>query len=225
MRSKTKIKGPGDNVIFRLKKDESQSVIDWVNNQGNITESLRNLIAMDVIRHGGIVDYGKIIPPGRDEVFLKNLIRNEMNTIDSHRYQQESAHQNDFVHEENKSFAIDPSQYNKVSPGIPLETPKEISVSENFIGGTEIKVETNPNIFEIEKSSNDISNVGQTKNVAPERKVKEESRIVDTTKKTEVDENQYNKISGQSSIKEKTDVKNDKDAEVIRAAASIWKNM
>lgn len=51
MAKKTK-KGPGDRIHIRLKQDEPDYIIDWINAQSEISESLRVLIAKQVSEHG-----------------------------------------------------------------------------------------------------------------------------------------------------------------------------
>ena len=50
--TKKKLKQRGDSVILRTKKNEPNFIIDWLNKQSNISESLRHLIEKDVAENG-----------------------------------------------------------------------------------------------------------------------------------------------------------------------------
>lgn len=45
-------KGPGDRIHIRLKQDEPDYIIDWINTQSEISLSLRRLIAKEVSENG-----------------------------------------------------------------------------------------------------------------------------------------------------------------------------
>ncbi|WP_209124363.1 hypothetical protein [Alkalihalobacillus sp. BA299] len=51
-KTKKKLKQRGDSVILRTKKNEPNFIIDWLNSQSNISESLRHLIEKDVAEYG-----------------------------------------------------------------------------------------------------------------------------------------------------------------------------
>ena len=51
MAKKTR-KGPGDRIHIRLKQDEPDHIIDWINAQSEISESLRVLISKHVSEYG-----------------------------------------------------------------------------------------------------------------------------------------------------------------------------
>ncbi|WP_182101706.1 hypothetical protein [Niallia taxi] len=47
-----KLKKAGDRVIWRLREDESPLIIDWLNQQSNISDAIRLLIEKDVSSNG-----------------------------------------------------------------------------------------------------------------------------------------------------------------------------
>ncbi|ADC52372.1 hypothetical protein BpOF4_21884 (plasmid) [Alkalihalophilus pseudofirmus OF4] len=49
---KKKVKKRGESVILRTKKNEPNFIMDWINTQSNISESLRQLIEKDVAENG-----------------------------------------------------------------------------------------------------------------------------------------------------------------------------
>lgn len=72
-----KTKGPGDNVIIRLKSKEKPETLKWLNAQTNLAESIRFLIELETISNG-IKNYSEIIPPERSEQFLLDYLINEL---------------------------------------------------------------------------------------------------------------------------------------------------
>ena len=69
---------PGSQIPFRLKDDEYQEVLDWINAQDIVSDSIRFLIQMDVARNGGnAVNY--------QEEIIKNQISYEKVFIGSYR--------------------------------------------------------------------------------------------------------------------------------------------
>ncbi|WP_066412887.1 hypothetical protein [Sutcliffiella cohnii] len=51
-RRKKRLKERGDSVIIRTKQDEPSYIMDWLNNQSNISEAFRYLIKKDVMTYG-----------------------------------------------------------------------------------------------------------------------------------------------------------------------------
>lgn len=47
-----KIKQPGDNISLKTKKSEDPAVMDWINAQSNLMDSLRYLIEREIAQHG-----------------------------------------------------------------------------------------------------------------------------------------------------------------------------
>ncbi|MFC4779141.1 hypothetical protein ACFO9Q_20300 [Paenibacillus sp. GCM10023252] len=47
-----KTKQPGDNISLKTKKSENQAIMDWINAQSNLMDSLRYLIELEVHRYG-----------------------------------------------------------------------------------------------------------------------------------------------------------------------------
>lgn len=43
---------PGKNFTVATKKDESEAVLDWLNMQSNLSDSIRYLIESDIARNG-----------------------------------------------------------------------------------------------------------------------------------------------------------------------------
>lgn len=47
-----KMKLPGENISLKTKKNESDEVMAWINNQSNLMDSIRYLIENEVRTHG-----------------------------------------------------------------------------------------------------------------------------------------------------------------------------
>ena len=47
-----KMKQPGENISLKTKKTEDPAVMEWINAQTNLMDSLRYLIEMEIARHG-----------------------------------------------------------------------------------------------------------------------------------------------------------------------------
>lgn len=45
-------KKPGDNISLKTKKNESPLIVDWINNQSNLMDSIRYLIENEVTANG-----------------------------------------------------------------------------------------------------------------------------------------------------------------------------
>jgi hypothetical protein len=69
-------KKPGENIIVRLKRDEKKKVLDWINNQSNISDAIRFLIELEITRNG-IKDFQEFIPVKRSEAFLVEYLKKE----------------------------------------------------------------------------------------------------------------------------------------------------
>ncbi|QRG67652.1 hypothetical protein [Brevibacillus choshinensis] len=59
-----KPKKPGDNISMKTKKNESPLVLDWINSQTNLMDSIRYLIENEVAANG-IRNLQKYIPAER----------------------------------------------------------------------------------------------------------------------------------------------------------------
>lgn len=75
-----KLKGPGDNVIIRLKNQENVNTLKWLNSQTNIAESIRFLIELDVFANG-IKDYSQIVPLNRSDEYLETYLKQMISQI------------------------------------------------------------------------------------------------------------------------------------------------
>lgn len=60
-----KIKQPGDNFSLKTKKTEDPLVMQWINSQTNLMDSLRYLIENEIVRNG-IRNLQAIIPTERN---------------------------------------------------------------------------------------------------------------------------------------------------------------
>ena len=47
-----KIKQPGENISLKTKKNESPDVMDWINGQSNLMDSIRYLVENEIREHG-----------------------------------------------------------------------------------------------------------------------------------------------------------------------------
>lgn len=47
-----KMKQPGENISLKTKKTEDPAVMEWINAQTNLMDSLRYLIEMEIAQHG-----------------------------------------------------------------------------------------------------------------------------------------------------------------------------
>lgn len=63
----------GKNFSVNTKKDETQSVIEWLNSQSNLSDSIRYLIEQD-IRLYGVRNLQQIIPADRGYNFDKAVL-------------------------------------------------------------------------------------------------------------------------------------------------------
>ncbi len=62
---------PGKNFTVATKKDENESVINWLNMQSNLSDSIRYLIENDIARNG-VRNLQEHIPAIRKPVFTAN---------------------------------------------------------------------------------------------------------------------------------------------------------
>lgn len=47
-----KLKKPGDNISLKTKKNESSIIVDWINCQSNLMDSIRYLIEKETMQNG-----------------------------------------------------------------------------------------------------------------------------------------------------------------------------
>ncbi|MGN7384370.1 MULTISPECIES: hypothetical protein [unclassified Paenibacillus] len=59
-----KLKKPGDNISLKTKKNEAPAIIDWINSQTNLMDSIRYLIENE-IRENGVRNLQNYIPAER----------------------------------------------------------------------------------------------------------------------------------------------------------------
>ncbi|MED2737821.1 hypothetical protein [Bacillus toyonensis] len=75
-----KDKIPGDNVIWRLKKNERAGILEWVNAQTNVTDAIRFLVESD-IELNGIRNLAEETPSKRSDEFFENYIDREISRL------------------------------------------------------------------------------------------------------------------------------------------------
>lgn len=61
-----KIKQPGDNISIKTKKNEAPAVMEWINSQSNLVDSIRYLIENE-IRVNGVRNLQHVIPSHRPD--------------------------------------------------------------------------------------------------------------------------------------------------------------
>ncbi|HEU5140948.1 MAG TPA: hypothetical protein VFT51_13290 [Bacillales bacterium] len=59
-----KDKKPGDHIILRLKNNESPLILDWINNQSNLSDAIRFLVEEEIKAHA-VRDLQEYIPAKR----------------------------------------------------------------------------------------------------------------------------------------------------------------
>lgn len=62
-----KRKQPGENISLKTKKSESPAVMDWINSQTNLMDSIRYLIENE-IRLNGVRNLQRFVPADRTAV-------------------------------------------------------------------------------------------------------------------------------------------------------------
>ncbi|MED1795434.1 hypothetical protein [Brevibacillus nitrificans] len=68
-----KPKKPGDNISIKTKKNESPLIVEWINSQTNLMDSIRYLIENEVVANG-IRNLQNHIPAERqNELLIANL--------------------------------------------------------------------------------------------------------------------------------------------------------
>jgi hypothetical protein len=60
-----KTKQPGENISLKTKKSEDPAVMDWINSQTNLMDSLRYLIEIE-IRENGVRNFQTFVPMERN---------------------------------------------------------------------------------------------------------------------------------------------------------------
>lgn len=60
-----KIKKPGENISLKTKKNEDPAVMDWINSQSNLMDSLRYLIERE-IQQFGVRNLQTVVPTERN---------------------------------------------------------------------------------------------------------------------------------------------------------------
>jgi len=81
MAKKRQVKA-GEQVPFRLKKYESPVVLEWINQQANVADSLRYIIEMDYYRNGGVaINYQSMIATDRDANYCLKMLTIEREAI------------------------------------------------------------------------------------------------------------------------------------------------
>jgi len=69
-----KRKQPGENISLKTKKNESPAVMEWINSQTNLMDSIRYLIENEIGQHG-VRNLQLIIPAERGPVAAPALMR------------------------------------------------------------------------------------------------------------------------------------------------------
>ncbi|MGF7534927.1 hypothetical protein AAGG74_14750 [Bacillus mexicanus] len=241
--NQNKQKGPGDNVILRFKKDEKSTVIDWVNGQSQISESLRFLIEADVQRNGGIVDYGKIIPPHRDKEFLVNFLKQELlkqemignvdNNIETqmnsnNRFQENS----DVVSLTNTLNEIEPKNngISEKEPSfyeVPADSLKEIAVTNENSVDKNTEAKQKPDTLEMTISNEEIS-TSQEYAEKESQNIEDEPNFVVQNIDDQIlsyDKENSASASTESEPVEESDERKVKDDELKSKAASFWSSL
>lgn len=59
-----KLKNPGDNISLKTKKSEEPAIMEWINSQSNLMDSIRYLIENEV-RQNGVRNLQSYIPADR----------------------------------------------------------------------------------------------------------------------------------------------------------------
>lgn len=59
-----KLKNPGDNISLKTKKSEDPAIMEWINSQSNLMDSIRYLIENEV-RQNGVRNLQSFIPADR----------------------------------------------------------------------------------------------------------------------------------------------------------------
>lgn len=60
-----KTKQPGENISLKTRKTEDPAIMNWINAQSNLMDSLRFLIEQEVARHG-VRNLQAVIPSARN---------------------------------------------------------------------------------------------------------------------------------------------------------------
>ncbi len=66
-----KIKQPGENISLKTKKNESPDVMDWINGQSNLMDSIRYLVENEIREHG-VRNLQLLIPAERGTLVAGN---------------------------------------------------------------------------------------------------------------------------------------------------------
>lgn len=75
-----KPKKPGDNISMKTKKNESPLVLDWINSQTNLMDSIRYLIENEVAANG-VRNLQKYIPAERAVLFSGGAVTEQRGGI------------------------------------------------------------------------------------------------------------------------------------------------
>ena len=181
-------KKPGDNIIFRLKRNENQQVLDWINAQSNISDSLRFLIELEILRNG-IKDFQEVIPPKRSEKFLLEYLKQEIsNREEIERRILEMYSENDETDNDKETYTIKNEREQEPIHSDKTQKYKEVSVQDTvsfkeeednkFPNETLETVETN--------QDNRITDSNhQTNNVESKPKQNEEVSLLEKRRKEE----------------------------------------
>jgi len=66
-----KLKLPGENISLKTKKSEDPAVMEWINAQTNLMDSIRYLIENELI-HNGVRNLQTLIPSERNLALAMN---------------------------------------------------------------------------------------------------------------------------------------------------------
>jgi hypothetical protein len=75
-----KTKQPGENISLKTKKTEDLSVMNWINAQTNLMDSLRYLIENDIL-HNGVRNLQTFIPMERNVLTFNPSLQNRAMSV------------------------------------------------------------------------------------------------------------------------------------------------
>ncbi|MGN5651088.1 hypothetical protein [Bacillus sp. Brlt_9] len=180
-----KDKIPGDNVIWRLKKNERKGILDWVNAQTNVTDAIRFLVEAD-IEINGIRNLAEETPSKRSDEFFENYIDREISRLINLRNLLAGKSNKETLmiskHQEisNNNFIKDEVAATQQLPRVE-EKVVEASPSETVVS------DEKPNHIEIQSEAIEVKEeyVASEKNVEVEEKLVQEEKTVQEEKQDE----------------------------------------
>ncbi|KZE68028.1 hypothetical protein AWM68_17820 [Fictibacillus phosphorivorans] len=116
-RGKKQKKKPGDIVTWKLRVDESPMIVEWINNQDNIMDSLRFLVEKEIFANGN-VNLQLVVPSVRQ--FNIEEQRSEPSTIYLNNYETPT-----------KVETERPKEHLKVGVETDTEQPQQVTPEKN----------------------------------------------------------------------------------------------